>query len=199
MTRRLRDPAQTDLAPLEQDSRYSKVREELTALEKRYAESEKRLQVAKARGRGQAPTRTLAERATALLKGGTIVSLPPASEAEAASEELDILAKAIVTKREQLAALASEISFEVCQRFAAQNAEALRAALQAVTDLYQALEVTRVIRGRLIGAGYQLNESAIAVPRFISADVFSALGDPERHSNTPAGRFRDWLSERGII
>ena len=194
--KRLKDPAQVDLQPLEADPRYQRLRAELTALEKRYAESEKRRNLALARARGQQSTRPVVERAKALVSGGQIVSLPPAGEREAADEELSILTVAIVTRRQELAQLAEQISAEVCQRFAAQNAESLRAALEAATALHQALEVGRTIRGRLIGAGYTLNAAALPTHLFPAAAV---LGDPDRVGLTPAALFKHWLADNGII
>jgi hypothetical protein len=194
--KRLRDPAQVDLQRLEADPRIQAEREKLTALEKRYAESEKRRKVALARGRGQQPTRSNVDRAKALVSGGQIVSLPPAGERDAADEELAILTTAIVHKREELAQLAGQISAETCQRFAAQNAEGLRAALEAVTALHQALEVGRVIRGRLVGAGYTINAAALPTHLFPAAAV---LGDPDRVGMTPSALFKTWLVEQGII
>jgi len=38
-----------------------------------------------------------------------------------------------------------EVSREVCQRFAAMNAEALRAALESATTLHTALEANRTL------------------------------------------------------
>ncbi|HVW69193.1 MAG TPA: hypothetical protein VHB68_09470 [Steroidobacteraceae bacterium] len=196
MTKRLRDPTTIDLQPLEADPRHQTIRAELTALETRYREALQRLAVAQARARGQQPTRSVLDRAKALVAGGQIISLAPGAEIEAATDEMSVLAVAIVQKREQLSALAAEISFEVCQRFAVQNAEALRAALDAVTALHQALEVGRTIRGQLIGAGYSLNDAALPTNMFPAAAV---LGDPERVGMTPAALFKHWLADRGII
>lgn len=196
IVKRLRDPAQTDLQPRDADPRYQRVRDELTALEKRRAESEKRRKIAQARNRGQQPTRSLSDRALSLVNGGQISSLPPASELEAADEELRILSGAIVQKREELAAVAAELSFEACQKFSTQNAEALRAALQAATELHQALEFCRLIRGRLIGMGYGINDSALPTHWFPAAAV---LGDPDRVGMTPANKFKQWLKDRGIL
>lgn len=194
--KRLRDPAQVDLQPLEADPRYRQVRDELTALEKRHAESEQRRKVANARARGQQPNRSLAERAKALVSGGQVVSASPAGEIEAATEEMSILTNAIVRKRMELASMREEISAVVCERFADQNAEALRAALSAATALHLALEVGRTIRGRIVGSGYMINETKLAVHYFPAA---AALGDPDRAGLTAASLFKDWLRTRGII
>lgn len=195
MTRRLRDPAQVDLAPLEQHPRFRAMREELSAIERRIAEAEHRQAVARARARGQQPTRPVEQRAEDLVGGGRVVVMPPAAESEAAEEELRILHAARCAKNEQLQALRSEISFEACRRFAPAHAEALRAALDASRQLHEALEVARTIRGRLAGAGYGLNDAALPVHMFPAG---AAVGDPERFG-TPAARFKSWLRERGII
>lgn len=194
--KRLKDPAQIELQPLEADPRYQRAREELVALESRYRDSERRRDIALARARGQQPTRSALDRAKALVDGGQVIILPPAAELEASDEELFLLTGAIVRKREQLAEIAAEASFEVCQRFAAQNAEALRAALDAATALFYALEAARLIRGRIVGAGFSINESALPIHNF---PVAAAVGDPDRVGMTAAALFKQWLQEKGII
>ena len=192
----LRDPAMIELKPLAADPRYAKEVETLAALEKRFAQSEQRKRVAEARLRGQQPTSSLTDRAKALVAGGQIVNLPADAELAAAEEERRVLNAAIIAQREKLAAVASEISHEVCGRFATANAEALRNALAAVTDLWQALEVGRVIRGRLIGAGYSISEAALPIEQFPAG---AALGDPERVGLTPSALFKQRLAAAGVI
>ena len=192
----LRDPAQVPLATLAEQPKYQALRAELAAIEQRLGLAEQRRKVALARARGQQPTRSAAQRAEDLVAGGTVMVLSPAAELEAAEEELGILHKARIAKNEQLQALAGELSAEACKQFAAQHAEALRAAAAAATALHDSLEVARVIRGRLIGAGYQLNEAAMPVHMFPAA---AALGDPERVGMTPAAQFKSWLTDKGIL
>jgi hypothetical protein len=199
LTRRLRDPAQVDLQPLEADPRYRKLRDELDQVEKRIALAERRRKIALARSRGQESTRSVAERAESLLAGGQVVVLPPATEIEAANEERSILAQARRAKCEEIEQLRSEISFEACQRFAPVIEDALRATLSALAELHQALDVQRVIRSRLIGSGYQLNESGLPTAQFLGAAALSAPGDPDAHSMSPAGRLRDWMAAKGLI
>ena len=199
MNRRLRDPARIELTPLDQDPRYIKVVEELRALEERAKQSEHTLEVARARMRGETPSRPAAERAAALVSGGRVTTTAPETMAAAAKEELTILGPAIVTKRSELAQVRDALSFEACQVFEAVNAEALVAAHEALGALHQALDVTRVVRGRLIGGGYVLNESALSIPSFIGAATIGSAGDPEAQSMSAAGRFRDWLKKRGLL
>ncbi|HJS88697.1 MAG TPA: hypothetical protein VJ738_01890 [Steroidobacteraceae bacterium] len=196
MARRLRDPTHIDLQPLEQDPRYIKVRQELDAIKARIELSERRRKIAEARNRGAQPTRSVESRAQDLVAGGQVVVLPPAAELEAADEELLILHKARCSKNEELDRVRSEISFEICQQFAPLNADAMRHALDAAAALFQALEAARVIRGRLIGAGYQVNETALPVHHFPAA---AALGDPDRGGATPAGMFKAWMRDKGLI
>jgi hypothetical protein len=194
--RPLRDPAETELPKLADDPRYKAVANELAALETRFDQAKRREDVAKARRRGQQPTRSIAARAKDLLAGGTIIGSSPESELEAAFEEQLVLRKAIDKTREALERIAGEISFDVCKQFASLNAEALRNALEAATGLHEALEVTRVIRARLIAAGYQPNEAALPTHWFPAG---AALGDPARVGMTPAAIFKQWLIERGIL
>lgn len=199
MNRRLRDPSRLELVPLEQDPRYVKVSEELHALEDRNRKAEHRLRVARARQRGESPSRSFEDRAQALLKGGHVAVSPPESEAAAAREEMDILGRAIVAKREELAQVRDLASREACERFEEINVEALLTAHEALSGLFQALEVSRVIRGRLAGAGYTINESALSVPRFLGAAAIGAAGDPAAQSMSAAGRFREWLRSRNLL
>lgn len=195
MTRKLRDPAQIELQPLEHDPRYRKASEELVDIEKRFAKSEDRIRLAKAKSRGQSPTRPILERARDLLAGGEIVELPTAGEISSAQEELSILNAARLAKYEELQRISGEISEEVCRRFAPTMEDSLRATLEALTALHSALEVQRVIYGRIMGGGYVINEFALPLAVF---GAFGGPGDPEAHSNTPAGRFRDLLREKGL-
>jgi hypothetical protein len=152
----LRDPADMPLPKLDDDARYRAAAEELAALDRRFAEAEQRERVAKARQRGQQPSRPLLDRAKDLLAGGRIVNSSPADELDAAFEEQLILRKAINEKREKLTALRGELSFAVCKKFALLNADALRNAFEATVALFEALEANRVLRGRLIGSGYTI-------------------------------------------
>lgn len=199
MNRRLRDPGRIEILPLEQDPRYAKVADELRALEERLRESEHTVQVARARLRGETPSRPIADRAAALLKGGRVTLMPPEASLAAAKEEIEILSRAISAKREELAQVREALSFEACEMFESINAEALLAAHESLAGLHQALDVTRVIRGRLIGAGYVLNEHALSVPRFLGAEAIGAAGDPAAQSMSAAGRFREWLQKRNIL
>jgi hypothetical protein len=192
----LRDPAEMKLPRLEEDPRYRAVAEELTALETRLAEAERRERVGEARRRGQKPTRGTLERARDLVAGGSIVASDPQAEIAAATEEQLILREACNEKREQLAAVRGAISFEACKKFAEANADALRNALEAATQLHIALEVGRVIRGMLIGSGYELNAAVLAIHMFPAG---AALGDPDRVGMTPAAMFKQWLIDRAIV
>jgi chromatin segregation and condensation protein Rec8/ScpA/Scc1 (kleisin family) len=192
----LRDPAEVKLERLEEHPKYKAAQDELAALERRFQEAQRRERVALARHRGQLSTVSPADRARALVAGGAITSSSPAAELEAAHEEMVILRQAIFAARDKLDAIAGEISHEVCQRFAAMNAEALRTALEAATALHTALEANRILRGRLIGAGYSLSESVLPTHMFPAGAV---LGDPDRVGMTPAAMFKQWLRDKGLI
>jgi hypothetical protein len=193
----LRDPAEVPLERLEEHPRYKAAHAELVALERRFAEAEQRERVALARRRGQRPTTSTAERVKSLLAGGSVMSASPQGELEAAEEEQHVLRSAIFSAREKLDAIAGEISREVGARFSAMNGEALRAALEAAAQLHIALHANRVLRGRLIGAGYSVNESVLPTHFFPAG---AAVGDPAAPGmSSPASVFRQWLIEREII
>jgi hypothetical protein len=209
----VKDPTEIELTPLAQHPRYVAALKDLRELEQRLAQAEQRQRVAEARRRGQKPTASLADRAKALVAGGHVPAGDPGDEIGAALEERNILHPAIVTKREELQTLAAELSFEVCKEFAPHAADALRAALAAADQLFAALEAGRVLRGRIIGAGFSINENALPVHPFSEAAV---LGDSRLNgipgsvingvvvpgqslSHTPAFRFRCWLRSKGII
>jgi hypothetical protein len=191
----LRDPAEIELPPPSSDPGYAAVAAERAKLVARRAEAEQRERVAKARLRGQAPTVPAAERAQSLVAGASIVSTPAAAELEAAREEQRILHEAILLQNARLDQILAELSFQACKGFAPAMAEALRAALAAASQLHQALEVARVIRARLVGAGYLLNESALPLHLFPAG---AALGNPDVVDGLPASRFKRWLVEKGI-
>jgi hypothetical protein len=191
----LLDPVELPLQPLSEHPRYKAAAAELAKLQRRCEQAEHRKRVAEARRRGQAPTRTLADRAKALLDGGRVSAAPPDAEIIAAFEEMEILLRAIFAQRESMELLAGELSAEACRRFRQLSDDAHRAALAAAQDLFDALEVARVARGRLVGAGYSLNTAALPYHTFSAA---AALGDPAR-CETAAGLFRQWLTTSGIL
>jgi hypothetical protein len=210
----LRDPGETHLQPLDEHPRMLAARAGLQKLESRLKQAERRQRVAEAQLRGQTPTVPITERAEKLLAGGTVAAYAPAGEKEAALQERDILQHAIVAKRGEIEALRGELSFEVCKQFAPLAEDALRAALDAVDRLFLALDTGRLIRGKIHGAGYALNENALPMYQFDDAAV---LGDSRRTgidgeeispgvftpgrdlSCTPAARFRAWLRNKGLI
>ena len=192
----LRDPAEVPLPPLAADPRYRAAREELAALERRFEAAEKRELIAKARQRGQQPTRPAVDRARDLVAGGAVIASTPQAELEAAAEEQTILRAAIAAQQDKLNAIAGEISLEVCKQLAPLAADALRNALDAATALHQALEAGRVLRSRLITGGYQVNETTLPVHVFPHG---AQLGDPDRIGLTPAALFKTWLRDRGIV
>ncbi|MGH9641371.1 MAG: hypothetical protein ACRD3Q_02995 [Terriglobales bacterium] len=196
MKPRLLDPAEVELPPLAADRRYAAKFEELQRIEERIRQAERRELIARARRSGQQPTASALERAQALLGGGQISTSSPAAELGAALEERSVLQAAKLSKHAELDELRGAISGEVCARFATLHADALRAALAAATQLHQALEAGRVIRGKLIAGGYAISESQLPVHLFPDGAV---LGDPERVGMTPAARFKAWLEAKGII
>jgi hypothetical protein len=192
----LRDPAEINLPKLADDPRYKALVADQTALERRYAEAEQRRKVAEARRRGQKATRSDVERAKALVAGGSVPATSPDAEIIAAQEELVVLRTAIFVKHEEIAALVSEMSYNVNKRLAPLNAGCLRQTLAAVESLHQALEAARVLRVRIIDAGYEVHHAVLQVHVFQAG---AALGDPDRIGLTPAALFKTWLIQQGIV
>lgn len=193
----LRDPTEIELPPMLVDHpQYRPVAAEFEALQARLKEAERREKIADARASGQQPTKSIAERAKALVSGGSVIASSPAAEKAAAIEEQNLLSQAIQAKREELDALAGKISFEIERRFAPMSAEAKRNALEHAKGLHESLEVDRKIDGLLIGRGYSLNDAAR--PRHLFPDG-AKLGDPDRVGMTPAALFKQWLHDKGII
>jgi hypothetical protein len=192
----LRDPAEVKFERLEEHPKYQAAHAELEKLTRRFEEAQQRERVALARRRGQLSTVSPEARAQALVAGGAIKSSSPAAELEAAQEEMDILRQAMFTAHERLEAIAGELSYELCKRLAPLNAEALVNAHYAAQALHDALESNRVLRARIITAGYTLSDSAMPRHDFPTACM---LGDPDRVGMTPAAMFKTWLADRGII
>lgn len=192
----LRDPVEADIPKLDANPKYRVAVAELAALEGRLAEAEKRQRVAEARRRGHKPTASLADRAAALVSGGSVTAFSADAEHAAADEERAILRAAIFEQRAKVDALVGELSFEVCKRLAPLNAEALVNALLATQSLFDALESNRVLRSRILTAGYQLNSTAMPTHIFPAA---CTLGDPDRVGLTAAATFKSWLAANGII
>jgi hypothetical protein len=212
MAKRQRDPAAIELPPIDQDARFAKVLGEIRALEERHAAADRRKKVAQARLRGEEPTRSFAERAAALLKGGQVAAVPAEAEYAAANEELEILWRTLTAKRGELEQVRAELSLAACSLFAPSLEDSYRGVLEALGALHNNLEVGRVIAGRIVGAGYLVTEWSLPIPRPMplgngnwstarSSDlnIFALPGDPEGHSHTAAGRFKDWLRDRGIL
>jgi hypothetical protein len=192
----LRDPAAIEITRLDSHPGYIAKREELAAIERRIAESEHRAKVGNARARGQRPTKTIQEQAQALIAGGRVSLAPAAEEIGAAGEELYILHTARFEKVAELEALAGELSNEVCTQHAPLAENSLRAALAAAEQLFNALEAGRILRGKIIGAGYALNSTSLPIHMF---PVASMIGDSRVGAGTPAAQLREWLIARGII
>jgi hypothetical protein len=192
----LRDPAEIPLAKLTDDPKYKAAAADLAAMERRYAEAERRMKIAQARRSGQKPTQSIVDRAKALVAGGTVSASSPEDEMVAAQDELDTLRKGIFDQRGVIAALVSELSYNINRRLAPLNADCLRQVMAAVESLHQALEAARVLRVRIIDAGYEVRHDVLKVHIFPAG---AALGDPDRVGLTPAALLKTWLTEQGIV
>ncbi len=184
-----------DLLPLASVPDYVEGRKEVRAREQRRETAERRLAIAKAQVRGQSSTTPVEDQVEKLLAGGRVSALFPPNEVAAATTEIEILTQGIFAAKARLEEIRGELSFAVCARFRKEHDANMRAAFSAATELFNALERNRVLRGRIEGAGYQLLDGAMPIHIFPAATL---LGDP-KVSNYPAGQFGTWLEERGII
>lgn len=193
---KLRDPAQVELQPINQHPRMRELLDRQARLRTRTEQAENRQKTAVARIRGTAQTLRPPEmRAADLVAGGSVQIHPAEAELIAAQEELEILNAGRLKILEDIETVKGELSRETCRQFASVNAEGLRQALSAVEALHEALESLRVMRGKLMGAGFSINETELPINVFPHG---AALGDPNR-AGTPAYSFKVWLKQKKII
>jgi hypothetical protein len=205
--RQLLDPGEFDIPPITGDPAFKAAALEVAQLKQRLAETEKRRERAINFARARAPAtmstggadaaKTEAKRKSrvaALLSGGTVLALDPQREIEAAdAEERDLLA-ALYDAQARLADVVATLSFEMSQRYKEEHNESLRAALDAIAALHDAVDCMFSLRARLMAAGYRVNSITPPTPP-VQLDFF---GDPQRFG-TVAWYFRGWLVKQGVI
>jgi hypothetical protein len=186
-----------DLARIDADPGYKTALAELTALEKRLAETQQRRQRAKARLRGAKPAGTPLERAKKLLAGGQIAAVDPVDEIRAADEEeWGLLLPAIREATARLDQVASDLSFAASEKLRPIYAAAAKAALQAMTELSAALDMLGAVRARLRECGYTPSEGILpsCVPQ-----AATILGSPDAVGSAQAWFWKDHLQRHGLI
>lgn len=190
------DPAEIPLKAASEHPRYRALAGEIEQFEKRLRQAEQREAVAEARSRGQEPTVSLADRAKALLAGGSVMVNAPAAELAAAREERQVLHRAIIAKREELEAVKGELATaEAYPAFLPTMEDACRMVDAALEALFTGLEIGRVCRARLLAGGYPLLDASLPIHMLPAAAV---LGNP-RQSGTIASNYRQWCRARGIV
>src|SRR6516164_1388775 len=106
-----------ELARIDQDPGYKSALAELTALERRLAETQQRRNRAKARLRGAKAAGSPLERAKKLLAAGQIGALDPLDDVKAADEEeFQILLPAIRQATTKLDEVAGDLSFAASEK-----------------------------------------------------------------------------------
>jgi hypothetical protein len=143
---------------------------------------------ARARGAGKPPN------ASDLL-GGFLSSANPADEVDAALRESYALRQEIFDRQQKLDAIIGDRSYHLALRFKAEHDEALKAVLDGLVTIADAIEVIVVARQLRLSAGYR--GADYALPAQIPLEV-QALGHPRRGESI-AGVFRRWLEAEGII
>jgi hypothetical protein len=189
---KLPDPAGLAISPIGEAPEYTAALAELTALEKRLAETEKRRQRAVARLRGTKSPRNPLDRARDLLAGGQVGAVDPSDDIKACDEEtFSILRPAIGAAAARLDEVHKELSYNINARLKPQYAAAVRAALDAISALLAAFESAAAIRARVREAGYTPLEHVVP-------PAVTALGDPN-FSGSQAWFFRNYWENRGLL
>jgi len=163
-----------ELPRIDRDPTYAAAVAELTALEQRLAQTERRRQTAKARLRGAKPPGTPLQRAKQLLAGGQIGAVDPLDDLKAADEEeFQILRPALIEAHARLDEVHCNLSLAACEKLRPHYTVALRAALQAMTDLAAALDAASAVRAQLRAAGYTPLETILpsGLPQAASGDL----------------------------
>ena len=185
-----------ELARIDQDPGYKSALAELTALERRLAETQQRRNRAKARLRGAKAAGSPLERAKKLLAAGQIGALDPLDDVKAADEEeFQILLPAIRQATTKLDEVAGDLSFAASEKMRPVYIAAVKAALGACSELAVALDMLGGIRARLRELGYVPAEGILpsGVPQ-----AATVLGSPDATSSQ-AAFWREHLRRHGVI
>jgi hypothetical protein len=185
-----------DIPPIRENAAYVAAEAELLALEKRFAETERRRKSALALARGAKSGRSVAERAADLVRGGRVQKPNTADELAAIEEETQILRSAITEATEKLDKISVDLSFEISQKHKALYDQAMVASLRAMEDLAAAVGAAAGLIGRLRDAGYRT--SSVVFPDIIPAGAM-ALGNPAHSGFSQSWRFKRALEEMGIV
>jgi hypothetical protein len=194
--KRLPDPAELKIEPIGNDATYQAALAELQALEKGLAQSEKRRQGGLARLRGTKSPRSAVELARDLLRGGEVGANDPADDVRAADEERQILIHAIISATQQLDEIHAELSYRTCLKLRSEYAATLAAALDAMTNLANALDAAVGIRARLRDAGYA--PLSTVLPDIVP-QAARHLGSPENVGASQSWFFKKALQEAGLL
>jgi hypothetical protein len=205
--RQLLDPGEFAIPPIADDPAYRAATALVVQLKARLAETEKRRERAINFARSQAPATMSTgpadggkaeakrkSRVSALLAGGTVLALDPLREIQAAdTEEKDLLGE-LYDANAHLADVVATLSYEMAQRYRESHDESLRAAMDAIAALHDAVDCMFSLRARLMAAGYKVNSINPPMPP-MQIDFF---GDPQRFG-APAWYYRAWLVKQGVI
>lgn len=180
---------------LQDSSEYLAASAQLAALRQRAEETEARRQRAIARMRGDKAKRSVTERASDLLKGGTIPAGNPADELSACNAEDKILFPAMAEAQAKIDDIASGLAFEMSQRVRDRHNDCLRAALQAMAELHGAIADALAIQNELRAAGHHPASHVLPLPIPHAAAI---LGSPDNF-NSPAAAFKRQLETLGVL
>ena len=199
------DPAEIKITALLDYPGFRAKFEDFNAHKRRLEQAIERQEKARKRASGQAvPAGSARERARRLVAGGTVVASSVPSEIDSSTREMLDLTSALQTIGEELTEIADRWWYEQCSEFAPVCADAYRNVDAHNAGLHEALEIPRIARARLFAAlnaaGVQIhgihdiNQTALPLHTF---ETGAAVGNPAA-SHTAAGRFRQWLIDKGI-
>jgi hypothetical protein len=193
--RPIADPAEFAIEPITGNAEFAAAVAEMAKLEERLRQAEQREAQARGRARGAPPGRGNALRARDLLRGGGIPGTDPAREIAAAEEEGVVIRTAMAEQQAKINDIRGQLSFDLACRFRPQHDECLKAALDAMVILDDALTAILGCRARRIAAGYAPSDYALPAPIPFSA---MSLGDP-RGGSTDAAIYRRELEKLGVV
>jgi len=188
---RVASPPEPGLTPLAEQPEIAAIDARIRALENRLAQTRLRRERAR-RPREVAKITTPAlQRAETLAAGGTIPSIQPGSEIEAADQEEKILRDGLVALATEREEIVSRLNYEASLGFRVRHVASIRRLDAALGDAHNALADLHAIAAELAAAGY--SPSVTVLPANVPAALYR-LGDPS-DSRGEAWRFRQWLQK----
>ena len=132
-----------------------------------------------------------------MLAGGQIAAADPVDDLKAADEEeFTILRPALVEAHARLDQVHGDLSLAASEKMRPHYVAAVKAALQAMTDLAAALDTLGAVRAKLRECGYTPSEGILpsGLPQ-----AATALSAPDAVGASQAWYWKDHLARHGLI